>query len=208
MSYLDGNLTIKYEDYLNPNIEQAWKAWVQTPVGNDIFMECLENVSRYEEINTEDYFLRFWATLKRYPESVGGTSVSMRKSYVELVELLGYPLEIDYKDPHIKTISQLMREAKSLGTMNDVNWKAVTAQKIEKIHSIIDKLPKRILNDPYFPLLNIQSVAKLMTDEERNKLFGADYFGFAPRAIRVLPMAFFMTGSSFMPMMNWRKIPF
>ena len=209
MPYYDTNLMVVYEDYLNPNIEQAWKTWVKTPVGEDIFDECLRNVVDYETINTGDYFLRFWVSLKRYPEGVGGNSGLMRKSYVELVELLGYPLEVDYKDPFIKKNFMLMREAKSLSSMSDINWIRVANENIEIIHKIIDKIPKRILNNSYFPLLNIQSVALLMTDEERNIAFkgSAGYFGF-PKGLRVLPMAFFMKGSSFMPMMNWRKMPF
>lgn len=207
MSYYDINLTIKFEDYLNPNIEQAWKVWVKTPVGEDIFDECIIKVYRFKKIDIEDYFLRFWASLKRYPESVGGNSGIMRKSYVELVELLGYPLEIDYKDPLIKKNFSLMREAKSLSDMSDFNWRRVADGNFDRIHSIIDKLPKRILNNPYFPLLNIQSVALLMDDEERDIVFPKESFDF-PSSIRVLPMAFFMKGSSSMPMMNWRKIPF
>ena len=209
MPYYDTNLMVVYEDYLNPNIEQAWNAWVQTPVGNDIVNECFRNVSDYDEINPEDYFLRFWVSLKRYPENVGGNSGLMKKSYVELVELLGYPLEVDYKDPFIKKNFMLMREAKSLSSMSDIGWIGVANENMEKIHKIIDKIPKRILNNPYFPLLNIQSVALLMTDEERNIVFkrSAGSFGFA-KSLRVLPMAFFMKGSSFMPMMNWRKMPF
>ena len=210
MPYYDTNLMVVYGDYLNPNIEQAWKAWVKTVVGEDIFDECLNYVIDYETIDTEDYFLRFWVSLKRYPESVGGNSGPMRESYVELVELLGYPLEIDYKDPFIKKNFMLMREAKSLSSMSDINWIRVANENMEKIHKIIDKIPMRILNNPYFPLLNIQSVAKLMTDEERNIVFtrsALGSFGFA-KSLRVLPMAFFMKGSSFMPMMNWRKMPF
>jgi hypothetical protein len=212
MFYYDRNLTIEYEGYLNPNIKEAWKEWVKTPVGEDIFNECLNMVIDYDDIDTEDYFLRFWVSLTRYPESVGGNSGSMRKSYVELVKLLGYPLEIDYKDPLIKINFQFMREAKSLSSVGDVYWIKVAAESIKKIHNIIHNTPKRILNNPYFPLLNIQSVATLMTDEERERVFKniiglKSGFGF-PKSIRVLPMAFFMKGSSFMPMMNWRKMPF
>ena len=208
MPYYDTNLMVVYEDYLNQNIKEAWNAWVQTPVGNDIVNECIRNVSDYDEINPEDYFLRFWVSLKRYPEGVGGNSGEMRKSYVELVELLGYPLEIDYKDPFIKKNFQLMREAKSLSSMSDINWIRVANENMERIHSIIDKIPKRILNNPYFPLLNIQSVAQLLNKPgEIDRIFGNLSFGFA-KSLRVLPMAFFMKGSSFMPMMNWRKMPF
>lgn len=214
------NLMVSYEGYLNPNIEKAWEEWVQTPVGEDIFKECLRDVWGYEEIDTEDYFLRFWVSLKRYPEGVGGNSRPMKNSYVELVELLGYPLEVNYEDPIIKTNFSLMREAKALSNVGDVQWKSDASASIKQIHKLINKIPKKILNIPYFPLLNIQSVfdllfkSSLLNDEEIRdmrkiegfqNLSNRDSF---PQTIRVLPMAFFMTSSYFMPLMNWRKIPF
>jgi hypothetical protein len=228
------NLTKELEGYLHPDLKQVWYQWITTPEGSQIHEEMISQVSGWNRIQEDDWFLKIWACLKRYPESLSDDE--KYQSVIKLIEILGYPFitdeevdfwrvrrgEINEKEPYFALLEKqvgFMCSDKSLGSMNDYSWDSFTfIRDLKNISNLINekvisgeimkfRKPKEL---EYFSNLRNQfpyfAYLSLYSSPIRDS-YVEIYNESYQRITFVLPPAIFMKSRS-MALMNWKSMPF
>ena len=226
------NLTKELEGYLHPDLESVWKEWIQTPEGLKIHEETKRYVSGWDRIQEDDWFLKIWACLKRYPEGVSDDE--KYQSVINLIEILGYPfitkkyynyqmMEEDLKGkPYFALLDKqvgYMCSEKSLGSMMDYQWSSIAL--IEELKQISRTINETVISGEImkfrkpkefemftnlrkqFPYFAYLSLYSSPIRDSYVETYGKSY----QRMIFVLPPAIFMK-SRIMALMNWRTLPF
>lgn len=227
------NLTKELEGYLHPDLESVWNEWIQTPEGLKIHEEMKKYVSGWDNIQEDDWFLKIWACLKRYPETL--TDKEKYQSVINLIEILGYPfittkpynrnMMID-EDQKGKPYFALLRKQvgllcgdKSLGSMRDYTWNSTgIIRELKQISKMINETvisgeimkfrkPKELESftnlRTQFPYFAYLSLSSSIMRNSYVEIYGNSY----QRMVQVLPPAIFMKNRS-MAFMNWRTLPF
>lgn len=230
MEYL--NLTKELEGYLHPDLESVWNEWIQTSEGERIHEET-KRVSGWDRIQEDDWFLKIWACLKRYPETLDDNE--KYQSVINLIEILGYPfITNEYYNSQIlrvedqkgkpyaalldKQIAYMCSE-KSLGSMNDYQWNSVGI--IDNLKQISKTINETVISGKimkfrkpkefeYFTNLRTEfpyfAYLSLYSSPIRDSYMETYKMSYQ-RMTYVLPPAIFMRGRK-MALMNWRTLPF
>lgn len=227
------NLTKELEGYLHPDLESVWNEWIATSEGERTHEEMKRYVSGWDRIQEDDWFLKIWACLKRYPESLDDNE--KYQFVINLIEILGYPfittkpfnrntmLNEDQKGkPYFALLEKqvaYMCSEKSLGSMFDYQWNSTAL--IEDLKEISKTINETVISGEImkfrkpkefesftnlrtqFPYFAYLSLYSSPITDSYLETYGKSY----QRVIYVLPPAIFMKSRS-MAFMNWRTLPF